>query len=73
MPTYYVLADSCFGVLNGAKRDVMGYPDGAEIPEFVQKNGTRLNERQFRDLFRHLYGVPADSYIQSLKERATHG
>lgn len=73
MPTYYVLADPGFGMLSDAKRYVMGYPDGAEIPEFVQKNGTHLNERQFRDVFRSLYGVPADSYIQSLKERATHG
>ena len=67
MPTYYVLADLGFGMQTGAKRMIVGYSDGAEVPETVQKNGTRLTERQFRDLYRHLYGADADTYIQALK------
>ena len=68
MPKYYVLADPGFGTMTGANRTVIGYSDGEEVPEIVQKNGTRLTERQFRDLYRHLYGADADAYIQALTE-----
>ena len=63
---FYMIADKGFGTDIHAERYIFVYKDDLEIPEIIRKFGEEITEAQYRAIFREMYHVNPDYFLNNL-------